>query len=104
MIDTPQTEEITQDINETIEPAQDSNKNVEATQPVAVINIDSVPYSLNDLPDEIQRLVQIYEMWSKEENTTQLELMKLQTAKSSLSNQIIDMVKAEQAARTDPAE
>ena len=65
---------------------------------ITVLNIDEVPYEVESLSEEIQRLVGVYNAWNQKEQDAAGELAILQAAKQTLSAQIVNKVREETAA------
>jgi len=70
---------------------------VQKIQDIQVINIDDVPYAVDTMSDTSKRLVAVYNDWNNKEAGVRDELMMVQAAKETLSRQIIDQVRNEQA-------
>ena len=70
---------------------------------ITVLNIDETPYAVETLSEEVQALVEVYNSWNQKESDARGELAILQAAKQTLSAQIVNKVREEQAAAV-PAE
>lgn len=62
---------------------------------IKILNIDGVPYAVDGLSENIQRLVAIFNEWSRKELSVKEELMMVQAAKNDLSRTIIAEFKKE---------
>jgi len=71
---------------------------------ITVLNIDETPYAVESLSEEVQALVEVYNAWNQKESDARGELAILQAAKQTLSAQIVNKVRDEQAAAEAPAE
>jgi len=60
---------------------------------IKVLNVDDVPYAVDQLPEDIKELIDIFNMWNRDEVDARLALMKVQAAKRDLSRSIIDKVR-----------
>lgn len=67
-------------------------------QEIKVINIDDVPHTVDAMSEQAQRLVSVYDDWNQKEADIRNDLMIIQAAKETLSKQIIQQVRDEQAA------
>ncbi len=67
---------------------------------IITLNIDEVEYKVDDLGDEAKALVGIYNDWNRKEAEVRDELTRFQAAKQTLSNQIINKVRADNAPET----
>ena len=65
---------------------------------ITVLNIDETPYAVESLSEEVQALVEVYNNWNQKESDARGELAILQAAKQTLSAQIVNKVRDEQAA------
>ena len=81
------------------------------TQTIKEINVDSVPYKIKDLPENIQQQIATYEKWNERVlttskdlneyvsevneyiNNTKEELKMFEVAKAALSQQIVAAIK-----------
>ena len=75
---------------------------------IKILNVDGTPHVVADLPDNVQRMVEIYNHWRQEEMDAKLELMRTESAMRHLSNEIIQSVRVhlappEEAAAEAPA-
>lgn len=57
------------------------------------LTIDETEYQVDQLPEHIQRMVNLYNDWNKEEQAIVAEHTKLKLAKTELSRQIINEVR-----------
>ncbi len=79
----------------------DNNNNrriyMPVTNDIITLNIDEVEYKVEDLSAEAKGLVEIYNDWNRKEAEVRDELTRFQAAKQTLSNQIINKVRADNA-------
>ena len=68
---------------------------------ITVLNIDETPYAVESLSEEVQGLVEVYNNWNQKESDARGELAILQAAKQTLSAQIVNKVREEQAAEAE---
>ena len=61
---------------------------------IKVLNVDGTPHVVADLPDNVKRMVDIYNTWRQNEIEAKLEVMKVEGAMRNLSNEIILAVRA----------
>lgn len=71
---------------------------------IAELNIDEVKYKVEDLPEDVQGLIRIYNEWNQKEVDFRDEIVIMQAAKETLSRQIIDKVRAVEASKKEPAD
>ncbi len=57
------------------------------------LTIDETEYQVDQLPEHIQRMVNLYNDWNKEEQAMVAEHTKIKLAKTELSRQIINEVR-----------
>lgn len=57
------------------------------------LTIDETEYQVDQLPQHIQRMVNLYNDWNKEEQAMVAEHTKIKLAKTELSRQIINEVR-----------
>ncbi len=67
-------------------------------QPVTTLNIDNNAFSVSDLSDRVQGLVNVYNEWNQNLADAQSKMAQVQAALNDLSRQIILQVKADQDA------
>ena len=60
---------------------------------IKVLNVDGTPHVVNDLPEGVQRMVEIYNNWRQEEIDAKMEVMKVEGAMRNLSGEIIQAVR-----------
>jgi len=65
---------------------------------IKVLTIDEKPYAVDSLSEEIQGLVEMYNDWQRQEVVVRDELTRYIAAKETLSQQIINKVRAELSA------
>lgn len=70
---------------------------------IKVLNIDGDKKTVEDLPEEAQQLVQVYNEWNQEEADLRQQLMKTQSAKNELSRQIIAKVREHEEGGSEDA-
>ena len=72
---------------------------------IKVLNVDGTPHVVNDLPENIQRMVEIYNKWRQDEIDAKLEVMKIEGGMRNLSGEIIQTVRSHlNPAEAAPAE
>lgn len=62
---------------------------------IKVLNIDDVAYAVDEMSDEVKKLVDVYNEWNQRAVDVQSELLMVQSAKNDLSRQIIMQVRKE---------
>lgn len=62
---------------------------------IKVLNIDNVPYAVDQMSDQVKQLVEIYNDWNRTEADARNHLMMVTAAKNDLSRQIIQQVRTE---------
>jgi hypothetical protein len=86
----------------------DSNFKIEkpAVEPVKIITIDNTPYAVDTMSDEVQEMVKVFNRWNDAEAGKQHELnilgdqiSMLQAAKDTVSRQILEKVREDNAAK-----
>lgn len=70
---------------------------VTKVEPLKVINIDDVPYAVDDLSQDVQDRVEIYNSWRQEHADQRMELLKTENAMNNISREIISLIRAERA-------
>ena len=70
---------------------------------IKVLNVDGTPHVVADLPDNIKRLVDIYNTWRQDEINAKMEVMKVEGAMRNISNEIILAVRAHMAPAEEAA-
>lgn len=71
---------------------------------IKVLNIDGDKRLVDDMSQQVQQLVEVYNDWNREEADLRQQLMKVQSAKNDLSRQIISSVREDdQADQEDQA-
>ncbi len=71
---------------------------------IETLTIDEVEYKVGDLTNEAQQLIEIYNDWNRKEAVVRDELTRFQAAKQTLSNQIINKVRADNEPETETPE
>ena len=56
---------------------------------ITVLNIDDIPYEVENLSEEVQGLVEIYNEWNRKEADVRDELTRFQAAKETLSIPVV---------------
>jgi hypothetical protein len=71
-------------------------------QPITTITLEDKPYEVDDMSDEIKRVVDVFNRWNEKEVDAQYEiellsdnLTMIRSAKENLSRQIFDLMKKE---------
>lgn len=64
-------------------------------EPITIVNVDQVPYAVNDMSDEVKRLVEFYNDWRQKEADLKGELLMVQAAERDLSREIVATIKQE---------
>lgn len=65
---------------------------------ITIINVDDVPYAVNDMSDEVKRLVEFYNEWRQKESDVKSELLLVQSGQRDLSREIIASIRRESEA------
>lgn len=68
---------------------------------ITTLNIDEVEYKVEDLSEEAQALINIYNDWNRKEADVQDEVIRFRAAKQTLSNQIINKVRSDNAPESE---
>lgn len=68
---------------------------------IETLTIDEVEYKVDDLGDEAKQLIEIYNDWNRKEAVVRDELTRFQAAKQTLSTQIINKVRDDNAPETE---
>jgi len=66
-------------------------------QEIKIINVDNVEYAVDAMSDTCKQLVAIFNEWNQKESDAKGELALVQAAKETLSRQIINQIRNEQA-------
>lgn len=79
-------------------------------QEIKVINVDEIPYAVDQLSAEIQASVELYNTWRQETEDMRVQFVKGEMALKTLGQDILTLIRTEQekaaeaqaAASTDP--
>jgi len=70
--------------------------NVFNAEEIKVLTIDGNTYVVSELPDNVQRLVQVYNQWRQEQVEPRVTVMKLDLALRALSVDIVNALRESQ--------
>ena len=73
-------------------------------EPVKVLTIDEVPLNVAEQSPAVQQLVTIFDEWNQSEADARNNLMMVSAAKDTLSRQIIQQVRTDQAEKAKAVE
>lgn len=66
-------------------------------QEIKILNVDEKPYAVETMSEQVQQLVEIYNEWAQDQSDAKQNLMLVSAAMERLSQQIIEIVRKEQA-------
>lgn len=84
----------------------DNNYKIEkpVVEPVKIITIDETPYAVDNMSEEVQEMVKVFNRWNENEAEKQYEINLLgdqismmRAAKDTVSRQILEKVRTENA-------
>ena len=60
---------------------------------IKMLNIDGIQHSVDDMSEEVKKMVEVFNDWNREEAQLRQDLAKIQSAKNDLSRKIILQVR-----------
>ena len=73
-------------------------------EPIKVLTVDDVPLNVAEQSEQVQHLVTIFDDWNQKEADARSHLMMVSAAKDTLSRQIINQVRDDNAPKEVAAE
>lgn len=81
---------------------------IEEAKDISVISIDDIPYAVDNLPEEVQEMVLVYNRWNREEIDLLKEhrflsdkIMQVTLAKNAMSQRMVLAVRKSLQSETD---
>lgn len=71
---------------------------------IKILNIDDVPYAVDAMSDAVKEMVDLFNDWNKKEVEARSHLLMVMSAKTDMSNKIVQQVRKEQAEAKAAAE
>lgn len=60
---------------------------------IKILNVDGVPRAVDQLPEQVKRLVETYNEWNQKQTDLEDQLQMVRSAKNDLSRQIISTLR-----------